>query len=539
MITAIVVDDDYPVLQYLSQAVKWKQLGIELLGAYSNGLEAIEMIRMQDRTPDIVITDIGMPKMNGLELIEQYRSINPDFQAIILSCHDEFHYAQKALKLNVKDYILKESMEVEHLENILTNVCEQLNSKKNQLAEYQHYKQLGRMNQTAVKSKFLKDTLFHQSWSKHSWIEKARMNGMELEAKQYVPLVLSVDRLIEMTRKHRLNDHTIIFAVENVLQEILDDKGNFVIFNYNSRDIVVLYLTDDPSGEQAFVHHTMKTCITKIREYMKINVSCLIGRTVIKPEEIQVELTTMLQELEHRFYCGESRVYTWSKQNFMVKDIYQDYAKYFSTISEQIAANNQQGLQSTVQDWTDWVRVCHFHPEAVKEWLLQLLLDLHMKMKMTLQFQNEVSDEKLHLAVSQIVTLSHLSQWFVDYLSHIAAKLSEITVSSKRSEVIKAQQYVLQNVSERITLEDMASYLNLNSSYFSRLFKRETNQNFIEYVNRVKLQKAKELLQHSKMTVEEISDSLGYSNKSYFIKLFRRDVGTTPREFVSWDKHTG
>jgi two-component system response regulator YesN len=81
----------------------------------------------------------------------------------------------------------------------------------------------------------------------------------------------------------------------------------------------------------------------------------------------------------------------------------------------------------------------------------------------------------------------------------------------------------------------MASYLNLNSSYFSRLFKRETNQNFIEYVNMVKLQKAKQLLQQSNKTVEDISDYLGYANKSYFIKLFKREIGMTPSEYTAWN----
>ncbi|MCY9762332.1 helix-turn-helix domain-containing protein [Paenibacillus alvei] len=535
MFTAIVVDDDYPVLQYLSQAVKWKQLHIELLGTYSNGLEALEAIRMCERLPDIVITDIGMPKMNGLELIAEYSSITPDFAAIIISCHDEFHYAQKALKLNVQDYILKESLEVEQLEQILKKITHRLCSKQDQLAEFQHYKQLGKMNQTAVRNKFLKDTLYQNAWSKHAWIEKAGLNGINLQSKQYVTMILSVDRLNEMTRVHRLNDHTIIFAVENVLQEILSDKGNFVIFNYNSRDLVVLYLTDDPSVEQSYVYHMMQTCITNIKQYIKIHVSGFIGRTVSKPKEIQDALLPMLQELEHRFYSAESSVSTWSKQEFSKVDIYQEYAKYYSMISEHIAAKNQSGLVMTIHDWSNWVRSSRFHPDYVKEWVLQLLLDLHMKIKVTLHFQSEFSDEKLYLTISQIVTLSHLSEWFLDYLSRMAAKLSEITIST-RPEVIKAQQYVIQHVSERITLEEMASYLNLNSSYFSRLFKRELNINFIEYVNRVKLQKAKELLLQSNKTVEEISDLLGYSNKSYFIKLFKRDVGTTPREFVSWDK---
>lgn len=534
MLKAIIVDDDYPVIQYLSQMVKWKKLGIVLIGSYSNGLEAWEAI--QTSLPDIILTDIGMPKMNGLELLEKYTAVNQRFKAIILSCHNEFHYAQKAMKLNVSDYILKESLDVGQLHLILQKVCEELSSEKDRIAEIEHYKIMGTMNQSAVKSKFLKDTLFQQSWSKESWIEKARLNGIQLQAKQYVTLIISVDRLTEVVRTHKLNDHTVIFAVENVLQEILSDKGNFVVFSYNSRDVVVLFLTDDPSGELQYVVHTMQTCISMIKDYLKIGVSCLIGRTVRKPEEIQASLIPMLKEPEHRFYFGEFQVYNWEKMRFDAADIYQEYAKFFSIISENIAMNNQLSLGTVIQEWGSWIRSHRFHPDDVKDWVLQILLDIQMKMKVTLQFQYEISREKLHLTVSDILSIDHLQEWLTVYLSQLASKLSAIAISSKRTEVIKAQQYVIQHVSERITLEEMANYLNLNSSYFSRLFKRETNQNFIEYVNRVKLQKAKEMLQHSNKTVEEISDLLGYSNKSYFIKLFKRDVGTTPREYVSWDK---
>lgn len=532
MLTAVVVDDDYPVVQYLSQAVKWKQLGIQLIGSYSNGVEAWEAIQFS--MPDIVLTDIGMPKMNGLELLEKYSAVNHRFKAIILSCYNEFHYAQKAMKLNVVEYILKESLDVNQLDDILQKVCSDLSSEKGRIAEVEHYKNLGSRNQSAVNSKFLKDTLFQQSWTKDEWIEKGRLNGISLRAKQYVTIVISIDRLAETIRTRQLNNHTILFAMENVLQELLSEQGNFVIFNYNSTDLVILYLTDDPSGELQFVHHTMQSCISTIKRYLKISVSCLIGQTVQKPEEIRASLLPMLKEHEHRFYVGEFKVYTWKKVNFSSEDIYQEYSRFFSAINENIATHNEQGLRMVIAECASWIQAHQFSPDDAKEWVLQILLDLQMKMKVTLQTGNSLSKDKLHRTVNEIVRMNHLQEWLTQYLCEILNKLSVITIQSTRAEVIKAQQYVIQNVSERITLEDMASYLNLNSSYFSRLFKRETNQNFIEYVNRVKLQKARELLQQSDKTVEEISDLLGYSNKSYFIKLFKRDVGATPKEYVAW-----
>lgn len=200
-----------------------------------------------------------------------------------------------------------------------------------------------------------------------------------------------------------------------------------------------------------------------------------------------------------------------------------------------LALNQPEELQATLSSWDEWVRTERFRPSDVKEWILQLLMELQMKTKLTLQYQPDISEEKLYDVVNSIERIDHLQQWISQYFKQIFRKMSLVAVHSKRAEIIKAQQYVIQHVTEKITLEEMASYLNLNSSYFSRLFKRETNYNFIEYVNMMKLQKAKELLQQSNKTVEDISDYLGYANKSYFIKLFKREIGMRPSEYSAWN----
>ncbi|MCR8642578.1 response regulator [Paenibacillus sp. N1-5-1-14] len=533
MLTAIVVDDDYPVLQYLSQAVKWEKLNIQLIGCYSNGLEAWE--NTGGHAPDIIVTDIGMPKMDGLEMLQKFNETGTKYRAVILSCHDDFHYAKKAMQLNASDYMLKESLDVEQLQQILRKICDQLSGEKTRNKEMQQYQEMRVMNESALRAKLLKDTL-QQQWKKEDWIQKAEQYGMKLQAKYYIPMVITVDRLSEAMRVRRMNDHTIIFAIENVLQDMLEEEKTYHIFQYSSRELVILHTTDDPNKQLQQIQHQMQSCLITIHNYLKISVSCLIGRAARNPEEIRSSIVPMMKESEHCFYMEEGRVWCWERVKFALGDMYAQYAPYFTAINECIALHKEEQLRKVIADWENWVTRSKFHPDEVKEWSLQLLLDLQMKLKVTLQFQQTpLSEEKLHRIIHAIQTMKHLAQWLAQYLCDLSGKLSSLTISSKRTEVIKAQQYVISRLTERITLEEMAQHLNLNASYFSRLFKRETNHNFIEYVNQVKLQKAKELMQQSNMTVDQISDYLGYSNKSYFIKLFKRDVGMRPSEFVAWD----
>ncbi|WP_309275236.1 helix-turn-helix domain-containing protein [Paenibacillus sp.] len=533
VLTAILVDDDYPVVRYLSQSVSWKELDIELIGCYSNGLEAWE--GAQQNLPDIVITDIGMPKMNGLEMLEKFSKANPLLRAVILSCHNEFAYAQQAMKLKVSDYILKESLNVEQLQRLLRNISVDLSEEKSRAAEVTLYMQKEALNRSALKEKWLKDTLYQLSWTKQAWLKHAQMSGLALEAKYYISFVVIVDRMSDVTRARKMNGYTIAFAVENVLQEVLDSMHRSVIIRHTNNELVVLVCCDDPVKEQQLLFYSIQKAISAIKQYLKLSVTCLLGHEASSPDSLRQTLLPMLHDLSQRFYLGESRIHRFERAIFAGGDMYTEYAAYFSKINDSLAVSSAEQLEIAVKDWAAWVETNRFHPSDVKEWLLQLLMDLQMKTKVTLQVQQNHSEEKLYDVVNGIHTMEHLQSFTLDYLLELFRRLSVLSIRSKRTEVIKAQQYVIQHVTEKLTLEDMANYLNLNSSYFSRLFKRETNQNFIEYVNMVKLQKAKQLLQQSSKTVEEISDYLGYANKSYFIKLFKREIGMTPSEYASWN----
>ncbi|MCU6711572.1 response regulator [Paenibacillus sp. J5C_2022] len=531
MLTAILVDDDYPVIRYLSQAIDWETIGLQLIGSYANGQEAWEAAGAAP--PDIIITDIGMPKMNGLEMLEKFNAVNPKVRSVVLSCHNEFAFAQRALKLNADDYILKESMDAGQLQDILSRIADELGQELQQEADMVSYRQMESMNQTAIKEKFLKDTLFQSSWAKNDWLAKARSLGIGLNAGCYIPVVIVIDRMPHIARTRRMNEYTLAFAVENVIQDMLD-SSRWVAFRYGSKQLVLLYRCEDPGRERQTAHYEMLEAMETVKRLLKFTITGIIGKEARSPKDIQSALMPVLSEEACLFYWKEGALHRYMAIDFSREDIYTHYADLFSSINTSAALHQPELMRSAIGSWLSEVRMRQYHPSAVKEFILQLLFELQMKVKTTLQCEGLMDGEKLYDSVHEIGTMDHLEEWLAHYLDDLSKKLGVYTVGSKRQEVIRAQQYVNSNVTEKISLEDMAKLLNLNASYFSRLFKRETNQNFIEYVNMIKLQKAKELLQHTNKSVEEISDYLGYANKSYFIKLFKREMGMKPSEYANW-----
>ena len=531
MLTTILVDDDYPVIRYLTKAVSWDDLGIKVIGSYSNGLEAWEA--MGNNPPDIIITDIGMPKMNGLEMLEKFMSVNPKVRSVVLSCHNEFKYAQQALKLSVQDYILKESLDEKQLQDILAKIVDELDHDKRKEADILSYKRKETINLTALKEKFLKDTLYQSSWTKESWLMNARSRGIEVDSNFYIPIVVAIDRLPIVSRDRKMNDYTMAFSVENVIHDLVD-TSKWVTFRYNSQHLVILYRCSDPDKERQSVHYALREVMGAIRQYLKFTVTCIWGRAVSTPKMIQEVLLRILNEPAYRFYWKEAEIYRFEAMEFTEENMYLKYSHFLSSLHTNTVLNKPEIMRQEIKAWADEVRNVKYHPSKVKEFVLQLLIEMQMKVKATLQYDLLLDGEKLYDAVHEIETLYHMEEWMAAYLEELSQKLSMYTVRSKHQDIIKAQQYVITHITEKVSLEDIAGHLNLNASYFSRLFKKETNKNFIEYVNMVKLDKAKELLQYSKKSVEDISDYLGYANKSYFIKLFKREIGMKPSEYVKW-----
>ncbi|MGO4542128.1 response regulator [Paenibacillus sp. 2TAB19] len=339
MLKAILVDDDFPVLRYLAGAVQWHDLGIQLAGSFSNGLEAWEAAG--EDPPDIIVTDIGMPKMNGLEMLNKFLSVKPDAKAVILSCHNEFKYAQQAIKLNVSDYILKESLDVADLQDILKRMADELAERKQRYADIVQYKQKQTMNVSALKEKFLKETLFQSSWPKEDWIARAASFGVSLNAKWHVPLLLVINRMPELSKSREMNEYTIAFSVENVLQDVLPPE-KWPIFRYSNNQLVVLCRTDNPEGELGQIHVAMRDGIAAIIRYLRFNVTCIMGRPARNPKELREILLPMLKEREHAFYIKETGIHRFEVKAFAKGDIFAEYAEVFSSVNKSVALNQQE-----------------------------------------------------------------------------------------------------------------------------------------------------------------------------------------------------
>ncbi|MBP1915769.1 two-component system response regulator YesN [Lederbergia galactosidilyticus] len=531
MYKVMLVDDDYPAIEFLSEMIEWNELNIELQSTHENGANALAYA--QTDMPDILITDIGMPKMDGLELTKKMKQRKPDLQVAILSCHNEFTYAQKAIKLGVQDYILKETLDPEDLTELLMSIKENLENNQRKNLKRLKLENAVERSKHLAKEKFIKELIYQSPNAKKDWCYENNFSGFKLEKRDYIPVLCFIEDYNALKASYASED-TFQFAVQNVIEEVVhnseyEDK-HFVFEEYKSFMLIPYQpsLKIDNFGEAA---NLLRVLQKTLKDYLNIQMSFLIGEK-IAPEDLQFELTNLLASNTQRFYMEPSAIMRRKEtHDHNTEDLFHYYDQAAVELRRLIFKKEIRNIPPYVTKWLDFIQENTFHPEVIKEWILKLLLELKIKLKALQYFQTSFNLEILHKEIVYIETITALKTWFIDCLESAIILTTESLYSSKHKEILEACIYVSLNIEKKLYLDEVANHIFLNPSYFSRLFKKEMGKTFVEYVKSIKVERAKELLDQTTHSISEICERLGYDNQSYFIKLFKKHEGLTPAEY--------
>jgi len=532
MYTVMLVDDDYPVLEFLSQSIPWNKLGLKQHSACSNGMEALEKARVEP--PDIIITDIGMPHMDGLDLIEELKQLNPRLSCMILSCMDDFAYAQRAMRLKVNDYVLKETMEEEQISQLLLKLKEELEEDDRRDSELEAWKSLTVTHAVALRQQLLQRMITSGQSKPMEWEQEAERLGIHFDGQSYLPVLFFLSRL-GLSEDRVLQEQQLFKLFEEAAEEVLNAFPGAVMLPNNMKELIVLLpfkrmLNVDMRGQSEPYLVRMQA---KLANQSALPVTIMYGAAAAEASELGKSLGRLIGLKQDRFYLHEGGIYMQSavERAASNEDIYAAYHLATQQISNAFLEEDEELLELTIRQWMEYIRLVQHSPELVKELTLKIMYDNQARFLSMEHYQSKFSLEVLHRMLSEIDTLDELMEWMQKFFKDRLPLVSLIYQQSRRSEIMRAQQYVNKNIGKKISLEEVADMLHINSSYFSRLFKKETGHNFIQYVTLAKMERAKELLAKTNISVEDVAERLGYDNKSYFTKLFKKYTGDTPGRY--------
>lgn len=531
MYKLLIVDDERYAVQSLKSGVDWAKLGIGEVHVAYNVKEAMAIF---ETTPiDVMLCDIEMPKGTGLELTAWVNETSPATETIFLTCHADFSFAQQAIKLNSFDYLLK-PVDYGVLEATVAAALESIKDERNQ-EKYKTYYDLWQTKKSVLTEKFWQDLFARRIAATDESLPK-------LADEYQLPLtpdsrVLPVFISIERWNKHldARDEEVMEYALRNAAAELLLTGGAGEAVQVKSGiNVAVLYSGE--AGELPEREELRERCRSYIQAcatYFYCEVSCYVGLASAVAEASKTY--AKLLDMEYNNVNKAKNVY------FMhdVRDgdrggdglAASVELPVFSAWAALIEQGNKSQVDSLIAETCGVLsRGTGLSARTLGEYYDGLLQMIHYVLqKKGLSAYDRLTAAGMPERAAATRSVAQLEAWAHQV---VAAVLEEPAEAAGQDSIIqRVKQYVADHLREDISREDLASHVFVNPAYLSRLFKKETGESLTDYILRERMKQAKELIVGSTMPVSDIALSLGYSNFSYFSKMFKKVYGMNPQHY--------
>ncbi|MGM0884122.1 MAG: response regulator transcription factor [Bacillota bacterium] len=539
MYKLLVVDDEKWVRQGLSLTIDWMAEGIELIGEAEDGEEALQ--RILTDSPDIIITDIKMPRMDGLDLIKALRHQQNKACVIIISGYNDFEYAQKALKYGAYDYVLKPIEETALLEVVrrCVNDLEQDNKRRHQLKEMS-----GQIRESLplARQHFLEMLLLGRIVDPLGDLE-ARWHALNMTLDPHCLTVLAVKIHHWGARATREKDRSLIrLALGNIAEEIMMSWGQAAacpLDNNADTELAVLFSRGNfASGnkndtDDAF-SNGMIALVDAAQRYLGITISIGISRAGNMMKVAQC-FEEALNACSLAFYDGFGKVYDAARLPMREKKLQAYIGPDGSWETRLIHAMKQadnRAINEPVEQLIEHLQAAREQssPLDISRGLRMLLQSVAKRWEAAHPFMKAPGIDLFNETIlNRDITLTQLREQLPDALLQCAYE-SRGAGNHKRI-VELGMHYSHQHYMKGITMNDVAEHLYLNPSYFSKVFHGEVGETYSKYLTRLRINKAKHLLKTSTLKVYEIAEKVGYADFRHFSKTFKEIEGMTPGKY--------
>lgn len=534
MYKLLLVDDEEEVRQGIIKKIEWEKYGFQLVGQAENGSEALEIA--EKILPDVVITDIKMPFMDGIKLSQELKKSISTIKIVILTGFDEFEYAQKAVNLNVTEYVLKPISSKDLIDILLrlkTQLDDEIARKEDMEALKAHYiKSL-----PVLKEKFF-SSLITSRLKKDEICEKCRNYGINLKGDCFAVAVVSIDDSILKERHGYLygeEAELIRSAVLNIVTEIGDMHHIYNIFIHNDRIVLIISVEEEKSEAiSSEILSTLEEIRQSVEKYLKLTVTIGLGTIEKDITMISDSWGNAVAALDYRLILGSNRI-IWIED---IEPSSKDKIIFDKTMEHELESSIKVGTEKEVSETIDRMFNKLIDARAsFKDYQIYLLEMLTSILKAAQSSKVDLAaifgkDYNLFVELYRFNDLKHIKNWFME----ISLKIRNYIMKDRKDTcellVEKAKEYINRNYSDsNININDICSYLHISQTYFSLLFKRETKMTFTNYLTLIRMEEAKQLLKTTDMKTFAVARKVGYSEPNYFSYCFKRYFGMSPSEY--------
>jgi len=532
MYKLLIVDDETLVREAIQESMDWESLGFECVGACEDGIEALEFVERE--RPDIVLTDIGMPFMNGIELTQELARLYPEIKVIILTGYDNFEYAQQAVKMQVADYIMK-PVTASEVRELLQRLGQQLDQERVRQQDYDRLKQQLHESMPLLKERFLERMVTSPM------TERQRREGCEYfhlnwDESYLIELAIKVDELALKQPSTRSDDELFHFAVYNIVKELAEKVPGAETFRDRENHVLVLLpgMYADELQEQAGI--AAEEIHEAITAYLPLKASIGIGHPCKQGDQIALVHRSALTALDYRYVIGRNEIIRiWDMESCNRPQLLSavvwenEFITKLKTGSPQAMDQWISKLFATFREQRFSIDVCYIY---LQRFVLTLMHTMYeMESDAGSMFGEDVNPLT---ELSEQTSLDDIECWFKGLCEQAVVMIRSTREDHSMLQVEKAMAFVREQYKDpELSLKMVCKHVAMSPSYFSTLFKATTGKNFVEYMIDERMEKAKELLKLTTMKSYEVAYAVGYSDPQYFSSAFKKHTGHTPTDFRS------
>lgn len=515
MLKVILIDDEAVILLGLKKLINWKNLGYVIVGEARDGSEGFRLIK--EKKPDIVISDIAMPGMSGIEMLKHISDSGMEVKTIFLSGYQEFSYAKEALRYGAVDYLLK-PVSAADLTQVLETVARQLQversyhmlRKKDSPAEllFQKMQQGEAGNTVSDMLEVLKN-------------QPTKNGGTCAALRIYFKNSFSIEE----------NKNLMRFEVYEFIQEYLEQQGYGSIIK---KDVAACYIFLPGENDRSDVKRKLDSLADSLRKTYAVDVVIGAGTWAERSGKMIYLFKSAKFALE-LYYFVEKKYMDYEKVVKEYDHSLEEYQKKVKRLQERIPC------EYSADDITDEIIECvtllgtiHFgNKNAVTNSSVLLAADLFSTLLECGLIDESAREEQADFLeeIRKKPTLSMLVSLFRDYYSQVFLKIRLLGRRRESAEIVRVKHYIEEHFRENISLGEIAEYVGMNTSYMSAFFKKETGQNFKSYLTEVRMKEAVKLLNTTNMKSYEIADAVGYRDAKQFRENFKELYGISPQQY--------
>lgn len=521
MYKVLIVDDEVLVRVGLKTMIDWEAIGFTIVAEAANGEQGYE--QYLKHLPDVIITDIKMPKHDGLWLVEKVRSENDGVRMLVLTCYDEFSFARKALKAGADDYILKSEVEDEELVKIMDTLKSKLDAQNKSKENHDHVL----ANRDDLRKAIVSDLIKKEFNMSEKLMERLQQIEFQVRETTFVFVNVSIQYNQE---------HLEVAQANNAIVHILFDQLNQREMNYldAQQSNKYLLLISSPNLNTTELKRIFTAVSNGAKQYFDISLNIVISKVFKDINETGAAYKVFLEKAQILFYKNENAYFIASSDSVSFKEpnVFDLKKERNKNIIEAIGQERLEKSKELLGEVGHFFETENVNPMIVKIFFSNLMGDIFSSYGLFLDNKERFESHNFyHYQIEHSEQLEQIIQLLIEFIIRVIDELQNARHNNSKLMINRALNFIGYHFEEKISLEDVSRELNVSKHYLCNIFKKETGENMSLYINKLRIEKAKQILLESDDKIKEIFEKVGYSNQQYFSKVFKKITGMTINEY--------